>query len=307
MADNRRVVVAGASGLIGRRLVRELIARGYRVVVFSRDAEAARRKVPGAAEYVAWDAGLSGAWAQAIDGAYGVVNLAGASIFGHRWTDAYKQELRESRIVGTRGLVQAMAAAQAKPEVFVSGSAVGYYGFRDATKLDESAAPGDDFLARLCVEWEAEAQRAEGLGVRTVLARTGIVLDRDEGALPQLVLPFKLFAGGPIMPGSQYLSWVHIADAVGLLLLALEDERAQGPLNATAPRPETNRDFSRALGGVLGRPSWLPVPGLGLSALLGEFGETLTEGQRVLPAKALALGYRFRFPELLPALQDLLG
>jgi hypothetical protein len=307
MQTGKRIVVAGATGLIGRRLVPVLVKRGYRVVVFSRDPEAARSKVPNAAEYVRWDAREHGEWAGALDGADAVINLAGASIFGQRWTEAYKQELRDSRVIGTRGLVNAMAAASHRPQSFVSGSAVGYYGFRDATKLDESAAPGHDFLARLVVEWEAEARKAEALGVRTTLVRSGIVLDPEEGALPQLTLPFKLFAGGPILPGSQYLSWIHIVDEVLLILMAMTDERISGPLNASSPKPETNRDFSQTLGRVLERPSWFPVPGVALSAVLGEFGESLTHGQRVIPAKALALGYTFQFPDLAPALRDLLG
>lgn len=306
MAD-KRVIVAGATGLIGRRLCPALARSGYMVVVFSRDAEAARRKVPTATEYVTWDGGEDGPWAAALDGATAVINLAGANIFGSRWTDEYKKQLYNSRIGATRGLVKAMAAAERPPQAFVSGSAVGYYGFRDDTPLDESAKAGNDFLARLVVDWEAEALKAEAAGIRTVLVRTGIVLSAEEGALPQMMLPFKLFAGGPILPGTQWLSWVHLDDEVGLLRFALEDERVRGPLNATAPEALTNRDFSSLLGRVMGRPSWLPVPGFGLSALLGEFGDVLTKGQRVVPAKASELGYQFEYPQAGPALKQLLG
>lgn len=307
MADTRRVVITGATGLIGRRLFEQLTSRGYQIVIFSRDPQKARRSLPGAAEYVAWTPSENGPWAGAINGAYAVIHMAGAPILGKRWSEAYKAEIRDSRIIGTRGLVNAMRAAQNKPQVFVSGSAVGYYGGRDDTKLDESAAPGDDFLARVAIDWEDEASQAEELGIRTVLVRTGIVLDPKEGALPQMSLPFRFYGGGPILPGTQWFPWIHVDDEVGLILLALEDERARGPLNASAPEPQTNRDFSRTLGKVMGSPAWFPVPSFGLRILLGEVAAMLTEGQRVIPKKALDLGYQFKYPTSEQALRNLLG
>ena len=306
MADARRVVVTGATGLIGKAVCAALRERGYGVVVFSRDPDGARRAVPGAAEYVAWEPVESGPWAAAIDGAYGVISLAGASIAGKRWTEGWKREIRRSRAVGTRGLVEAMRSAAHKPRVFVSGSAVGFYGPRDDTALDEGAAPGDDFLAGVVKEWEAEALRAEEFGVRAALVRTGIVLDRDEGALPRMVLPVKLFVGGPVLPGTQWFPWIHLADLVGLILLALEDERVRGPLNAAAPQPQTNRDFYRTLGRVLRRPIWAPVPGFALQVIVGGAGALLTTGQRVIPKKALELGYQFQYPDSEGALRDIL-
>ena len=306
MADSRRVIVTGATGLIGRRLCEQLSAKGYQVVVFSRDPQKAQRSLSGAAEYVAWTPSESGPWASAIDGAYGVIHMAGAPILGKRWSESYKAEIVSSRVIGTRGLVNAMRAAQSKPRVFVSGSAVGYYGARDDTKLDENAAPGSDFLAQVAIQWEGEASKAEELGIRTVLVRTGIVLDPSEGALPQMSLPFRFYGGGPILPGTQWFPWIHIDDEVGLILLALEDERARGPLNASAPEPQTNRDFSKTLGKVMGSPSWFPVPGFGLRILLGEVAGMLTEGQRVIPKKALDLGYKFKYPTSEQALRQLL-
>lgn len=306
MTDTKNIIVTGATGLIGRTLCQRLAERGYRVTVFSRDPQAARKKTPAAHDFVAWTPAEQGPWSAAIDGAYGVVHLAGASLFAKRWTDAYKAEIRESRVVGTRGLVNAMRAAQRKPQVFVSGSAIGYYGARDDAQLDESAPPGDDFVARVCVDWEAEALKAQALGVRTTIVRTGIVLSTEEGALPQLLLPFRMFAGGPILPGTQWFSWVHIADEVGMLLLALEDERSSGPLNATAPQPLRNRDFAATLGRVYGTPSWLPVPSFGLRIVLGEVTDTLATGQRVIPRKAQDLGYSFKFSTAEAALRDLL-
>jgi uncharacterized protein len=321
MAENKRVVIAGATGMIGRALCKQLIAKGYQVVVFSRDPQRARRSVPGAAEYVAWMPAETGAWASAIDGAHAVINLAGASLFGQRWTKAYKREIIDSRVVGTRGLVQAMAEAKQRPQVFISSSAVGYYGSSDDRKLDESAPAGNDFLAReVCVPWERAGQQAAELGIRTVifrsgvvihgdgakslpidlrgasLSRPGVILKTEEGAFPLLVMPFYFFTGGPILPGTQWFAWIHLADTLGLLMLALEDERVHGPINATAPETQTNRDFAKAIGRVLGRPAWLPVPGFAMKLLLGEMADMITTGQRAVPKQAQDLGYQFKFP-----------
>ncbi len=305
MTSTKRIVVTGATGLIGKKLCAELAAKGYEVVVFSRNPTKARKTVS-AAEYVEWFPATKGAWASAIDGVYGIVHLAGAPVFGKRWSPGYKIEIRDSRIVGTRGIVNAIAEAKQKPTVFVSGSAVGYYGFRDDTILDESAQAGNDFLARVCIEWEQEGAKAEEYGTRTVLLRTGIVLDPSDGALPKMLLPFRFFMGGPILPGSQWFSWIHADDEVGLILFALEHERVTGPLNAAAPEPQTNRDFCSTLGHVLGTPSWMPVPGLALKTMLGEVGDMLTQGQRVNPKKAQDLGYTFKYPSSHEALQQLL-
>lgn len=307
MTATKRVIVTGATGLIGKSLCREMMRRGYEVVVFSRDVALAKTTIPQAADYVTWQPTDQGAWAYALDGAYAVIHLAGASIAGQRWSESYKRMIRDSRVLGTRGLVSALGRVSTRPKVFVSGSAVGYYGACGDTPLDEAAASGSDFLAGVCQAWEAEALKAEVLGVRTVVVRTGVVLDRHEGALAALVPPFRMFVGGPILPGTQWFSWVHVADAVGLLLFALEDERVQGPLNATAPDSQTSRGFARLLGKVLGRPAVLPMPGFGLKVLLGEFADTLTTGQRVVPQKALALGYAFQYPMCEEALRQVLG
>lgn len=306
MSEAKRVIVTGATGLIGKRLCARLTDKGYAVVVFSRNAERARNTLPGMAEYVNWTPEVPGDCGQALEGAYGVVHLAGAPIFGKRWDAAYKAQIRDSRITSTRLLVDAMEAMQTRPTVFVCGSAVGYYGDTGNNEVNESSAPGDDFLAQVCVAWEQEASRAETLGIRTVLLRTGIVLDAKEGALPQLVVPFRLFVGGPILPGTQWLPWIHIDDEVGLILLALEDARVSGPLNGTAPAPQTNYDFTRTLGKVVGTPSWLPVPGFSIKLLLGELADRLVEGQRAIPQKAQELGYQFEYPSAEQALRDLI-
>jgi uncharacterized protein (TIGR01777 family) len=310
MSNAKRVILTGATGLIGTRLFAALQQRGYDVVIFSRSPVGASAKLPGAAGYVEWAPAEDGPWASAIDGAYAVIHLAGAPIsqglLGVRWTSEYKEEILSSRVLGTRGIVNAIGAAARRPAVLVSASAVGYYGYRDDTRLDEYSPAGRDFVAEVCVAWEREAARAEEHGVRVVRVRTGIVLDPGAGALGQLLLPFRLRTGGPIMPGSQYYSWIHPDDEIGLLLLALEDERLRGPLNATAPTPETNRDFCATLGEVLGSPSWLPVPEFSLRIALGEMADLVVKGQRVLPRRAQELGYSFKFADLRPALRDLL-
>lgn len=328
MPDDTRVIVTGATGHIGRTLTSLLTQRGYSVVAFSRDPAIARRSLPAASEIVAWRPEERGDWATALDGAHAVVHLAAASLFERRWSTAYKQEIAESRRKGTRGLVDAMRQAQRRPQTFVCISAVGYYGPSGDEPLDESAPPGDDFLAQVCRDaWEREAAQASDLGVRTVMARSGVVIGGDrpaglpldlsgaslerpglvlktgDGALPLLALPFHFFAGGPILPGTQWVSWVHVADVAGLIITAIEDSRYEGPLNVTAPSPLQNRDLAAAIGRVMGRPSWLPVPGFALKLALGEMADMITTGQRVIPRKALDLGYRFSFPEIDPALR----
>lgn len=311
MTSSKRVILTGATGLIGRKLFGALRARDYQIVIFSRSPQRAREALPGAADYVAWAPAEDGPWARAIDGADAVIHLAGAPIsqglLGKRWTPAYKAEILNSRVIGTRGIVNAIGSAPRRPQVLVNASAIGYYGYSDATPLDETSPAGRDFVAQVCVDWEREATRAETLGVRTVYLRTGIVLAPEEGALPQILLPFKLFTGGPIMPGTQYYSWIHPDDEIGLILLALEDGRARGPLNATAPEPLMNRDFSAVVGKVLRSPSWLPVPEFSLRAALGEMADLVVKGQRVLPKQAQQLGYQFKHTGLEGALRELLG
>jgi len=304
---SKRVIVTGATGLIGKAVCKGLQDRGYDVVVFSRDPESARGKVPGATGYVPWQPEEQGAWAAQVEGAWAIINLAGASVAGQRWNDEYKRQIRDSRVIGTRGLVRAIEAAREKPQVLINGSAIGYYGARDSTPLDESAAPGNDFLADVVRDWEAEAVKAEALGVRTALIRTGVVLDKREGALALQKLPFQFFVGGPMLPGTQWVSWIHLADEVGIILFALEQEEVRGPINATGPAPQTNRDFSAALGRTLGRPSWFPIPGFALKVVLGEFADTVVTGQRVIPKKALESGYEFRFAASEAALRAALG
>lgn len=304
---NRRIVVTGATGLIGSELVRRMAERGDQVIAFVRDPENDRRQVPLAAEYVRWDASMrEGEWIEKIDGADAVLNLAGAPI-AKRWTPEWKRVIYDSRILGTRHIVQAIARAERKPEALINASAVGFYGALVPEPVTEDAPPGNDFLAKLCVDWEHEAWRAQDLGVRTVTLRTGIVLDPDGGALKSLLLPFRLFVGGPIGSGSQPWPWIHREDELGLLLHALDNRSVSGPLNGAAPQQIDNRRFSTALGKALGRPSIFPVPSFLLRLLFGEGAIALTAGQRAIPEKALKTGFSFRWTEIGPALEDLVG
>ena len=299
-----KVAVTGATGLIGRRLVERLNRRGDEVTALARHPRRASERL--GVEAVGWDALAGTAPAEALAGRDGVVHLAGETV-GQRWTETAKRAIRDSRVEGTRNLVAGLRAADPRPRVLASASAVGYYGPHGDESVDESTPPAADFLASVCVEWEREAETAADLGLRVVKVRTGLVLDRSGGALRAMLPPFKLGLGGPVAGGRHYMPWIHIDDVVGIYLAALDDDRWSGPANAAAPEPVTNREFSRVLGRVMRRPALLPVPALPLRLLLGEMGEVVTTGQRALPKRPLELGYAFAHPELEEALRSALG
>jgi uncharacterized protein len=302
-----RVTVTGATGLIGSSLVAALRERGAQVTVLTRDPAGARTRLPGGeVEAVGWEPMREAAPVQALAERDAVVHLAGEPV-AQRWSASVKRAIRDSRAIGTRNLVDGLAHAHPRPRTLISSSATGYYGAHGEEPLDEDAPPGSDFLARVCVEWEAAAAASRELGTRVVQVRTGVVLDRGGGALAKMLPAFRLGMGGPVAGGYQYMSWIHARDVVGMMLAALEDERWSGPINATAPEPVSNREFSKLLGGVLGRPSLLPVPGLALRALYGEMAAIVTSGARVMPAKPLVLGYEFAHPQLEPALRSALA
>jgi uncharacterized protein len=300
-----RVTVTGATGLIGPALVKALARRGAEVTVLSRNPERARAKL-GDVEAVAWDLMGEPAPAAALSGRSAVIHLAGEPV-AQRWSAKNKRAIRESRVTGTRNLLAGLRAAEETPRALVSSSAIGYYGPHGEEPLDEDAPPAGDFLAQVCVAWEEEAAKARELGMRVVSVRTGVVLDSDGGALAKMLPPFRLGVGGPVAGGRQYISWIHTDDVIGMILAAVEDDRWSGPANATAPEPVSNGEFSRVLGRVLSRPSLLPVPGAALRLLYGEMAEIVTTGARVVPARALVLGYQFEHPQLEPALRSALG
>jgi uncharacterized protein len=298
-----KLVIAGASGLIGSVLVQRLRQRGDALVLLSRQP-GSRGAAPNT-KWLVWQPGAAGGWEESIDGADGVVNLAGEGIAEKRWTERQKEIIRSSRIDSTRALVQAIAKAQAKPKFLINASAVGYYGARGDEMLTEESAPGKDYLAQVCLAWEEEARKAEDHGVRVALLRTGIVLAKGKGALAKMVPPFKFFVGGPLGSGKQWMPWIHIEDEIGLILFLMEHANAQGSFNATSPNPVTMEEFSQALGKVLNRPSWASVPASALTLLLGEMADMVLAGQRALPKGAEKLGYNFKHPTITKALESL--
>lgn len=295
-----KIVIAGGSGFLGKALVRALSTDGHEIVVLSRGEPKLEIGRP-----VHWTPdGTVGDWARALDGAGALVNLAGESIAGKRWTPAQKARILDSRVLATRSLVSALAKVTAPPPVFVSGSAVGYYGpLRDEVATEERG-PGSDFLAQVCVAWEAEARAAADGAGRVAIIRTGLVLDRHEGALPQMLPPFWFGAGGPVGSGRQYWPWIHRQDWVDLVRWTIATPAASGPINAASPQPVINKVFAKALGRVLHRPAFMPAPGFALKLALGEMAEALLlSGQRAMPAKAERLGFTFAYPQLDAALQ----
>jgi uncharacterized protein (TIGR01777 family) len=298
-----RVTITGATGLIGQRLVRALRERGDEVTVLSRSPERARREL--GVEAVEWRPLDGDAPAEALAGRDAVVHLLGENV-AQRWTEQARREIRASRELGTRHLVAGLRAAQPRPEVLVSASAVGYYGGHGDELVTEDTPPGRGFLAEVCVAWEREASAAESLGVRVALLRTGVVLDAAGGALARMLPPFRLGVGGPVAGGRQYLPWIHADDVAGLYLRAVDDPAWSGPYNVAAPEPVTNAEFSHALGRALHRPAVAPVPALALRLLYGDMAEIVTEGQRAVPRRALADGYAFAHADLDAALADAL-
>jgi hypothetical protein len=305
-----RVTITGATGLIGHGLVDALREQDAEVTVLSRDPARARERFAKdggpPVQAFAWDLLREPAPVDALNGRDAVVHLAGENV-AQRWTEQAKRAIRDSRVAGTRNLLAGLLAATPRPRTLIAGSAIGYYGARGDEPLDEDAPPGSDFLAGVCAEWEAEAQQAADIAMRIVTVRTGVVLDGRGGALAKMLPPFRLGVGGPIAGGRQYMSWIHRDDEIGMIVAALSDERWSGPINATAPEPVTNREFSHALGRALHRPALLPVPGAALGLLYGEMAQVVTTGARVVPAKPLVLGYEFRHPRLDEALQAALS
>lgn len=304
------VLITGGSGLIGRRLAASLVAEGHQVVILSRDP-AGVSGLPAGVQAVAWDGRTAAGWQAQADAADAIINLAGASIKGEgflpsRWTPKRKQRILESRIQAGQAVVEALRAAAPRKRTLLQASAVGYYGPRGSEPLAEDAAAGADFLASVCQQWEASTQEAESLGVRRVVLRTGIPLTLEGGAFPLLVLPFRLFAGGWFGNGQQYMPWIHMEDYLAGLRFLLTNEKTQGVFNLTAPYPLPNREFAATLGRVLHRPSWLPAPRFALQLGLGEVSTVVLDGQRAVPMRLLQSGFTFSFPELEPALQDLL-
>ena len=300
-----RIVVTGATGMIGSALCRKLLSGGHEITILSRDPEKAHTSFPQTSVFP-WEVVSGPPCMEAIDGADAVVHLAGEPIAEGRWTSERKGTIEKSRVKGTFNLVDTLLRCPNPPRTFVSSSAIGFYGSRGEQALDETADSGDGFLAHICRRWEKEAWRVRERGIRVVLARTGLVLSTEGGAFPRILLPFQMFVGGPLGSGKQWMSWIHVCDEVRAIEYALMHDDIEGPLNLTAPNPVTNNEFSRELSLELGRPAIFRVPGFALKLLMGEMAENLLlSGQRVLPRKLEEGGYRFTYPKLRGALENL--
>ena len=296
--DNMKVLVSGATGLIGKAVTSELERAGHEITALSRK--------PSGGE-IGWQPEDEPAPVHALESARVVIHLAGEPIAEKRWTEEVKRRIRNSRVIGTRNLVRGIESAEKRPAVLVCASAVGYYGDRGDEVLDEASPPGQGFLPEVCIEWEGEARRAEEFGVRVVHLRTGMVLSTDGGALAKMLPPFRLGIGGRLGSGDQWVSWIHIADVAGIVMHSIEKESVRGPVNTVAPGIVRNAQFTRELASALDRPAFLPVPEFALNLVFGEMAELLLSSQRVNPRVAVETGYRFRFPEVATALKDLLG
>ena len=304
-----KVAITGATGLVGSRLVEKLKAENHQILVLTRNADKAQKLFPKSAfptvEIVQYNPQESGDWQTVISGCDAVINLAGAPI-AERWSPQYKQEILSSRQIVTQKIVEAIKQAEIKPQVLVSASAIGYYGTSETATFDETSSSGNDFLAEVCQKWEEEAAKVKEAGVRLVIPRIGIVL-ANGGALGKMIGPFQMFAGGPIGNGRQWFSWIHRDDLVGLIIEALKRPDMEGVFNATAPNPVRMSQFCQTLGEVMNRPSWLPVPDFVLELLLGDGSKVVLEGQQVIPKQTQGVGFQYQYPQLKPALQEILS
>jgi len=304
----KTVIISGATGFIGTVLCRELAARGYAIVVLSRNPEKGATHFGSQVKVVGWDARSAAGWAEYAEGAQGIINLTGENIAAGRWTRARKEKILQSRLAAGRAIVDALGQVSTKPRVVIQASGIGYYGNRGDELLDENSSSGTGFLADVARDWERSTARVEDLGIRHVIIRTGIVLGPDGGFLSRVLLLFRLFMGGHMGNGRQWLSWIHIKDEVQAVCFLLENPDLHGLFNLCSPNPLVARDFFRALGRATGRPAWLPVPGFALRIMFGQMAEELIlSGQRALPKRLLEAGFTFRYPEAEIALRDVLG
>ena len=298
-----KVLMTGGTGFVGTSLSSRLVQDGHGVTILTRSSKDLSRSKPGIS-YLQGDPTVKGPWQENVKNFDAIINLAGASIFS-RWTDDHKRAIRESRMGTTQNLVEAIPSSLDKKITLFSTSAVGYYGFHGDEELIEESPPGNDFLARLSIDWEGEALKAKEKGARVVITRFGIVLGEKGGALGQMVPLFKKFVGGPIGGGKQWFSWIHIKDLAEAFVFLMKHPEISGPMNLCAPNPVTNKDLAKTLGKVLHRPSFMPAPGFMIKLFLGEFGSVILEGQRVVPRRLLDHGFVFQYPDIGKALQSL--
>jgi uncharacterized protein (TIGR01777 family) len=302
----KKILITGATGSIGQKLVKELVSRNDEVIVFTQNAQQAQSKLSGVKDIIKWDYNKPAEWKVHLNRVDAIVHLAGANLGTKRWNEEYKKFAYESRIIITRNLVEAIKSVERKPKVFICASAVGIYSNRYDEILDETSEPGNDFLANLCKDWEKEAEKVEKFGVRRVSIRTGLVLDKNEGLIKKLLPTFKLFLGGYLESGRQWFPWIHIDDIIGIYLHAIDNETVNGSINAASPGIVTNKEFSKTLGKILNRPALFSIPKLALRFISGELGNYITHSQRISVDKILKSGYEFKFENLEAALRDLM-
>lgn len=302
----KKIIITGATGLIGQQLTIKLTDMGYKITIFTRNPDNAQKKLPNVHKVVKWEYDYVDEWLHELESVDAVIHLAGANLSTKRWNKEYKKLLYDSRIISTKKLIEAIKTVERKPKVFITASAIGYYGNRSDEILTEESEAGKDFLANLCNDWEKEAKNVERLGVRSVQIRTGLVLSRNEGALKQMLPAFKYFIGGPLGNGKQWYSWLHIEDIINVYIKVLESEILSGPINAVSPNPVTMKKFAKILGEVLHRPSLFSVPKIILLLVIGQVAEVVTSSQRVVPEKLLNSSFKFKFEKLEDALRDIL-
>lgn len=302
----KNIIITGATGLIGKKLSKYLTDRGDEVTVFSRNIESAKKQLPFLNKFVKWNYKNADEWKNYLNGKDAIIHLAGINLFSKRWNNSFKKEIIESREISTRNLVQSLKDCKAKPEVFISASGVGYYGDGGDKILSEDSVKGNDFLADVCDAWERESQKTREYGIRNVQVRTGIVLSTEDGALKQMLLPFKFFVGGPLGNGRQWFPWIHIDDIVSIYIQALDNKNISGPVNAASPNIIRMKEFAKTLGKVIKRPSIFPVPEFVLRIVVGEAAGTVVTGQRVSVEKLVRSGYEFKFQNLDESLENLL-
>lgn len=302
----KKIIITGATGLIGQQLTIKLTDMDYKITIFTRNPDNAQKKLPNVHKVVKWEYDYVDEWLHELESVDAVIHLAGANLSTKRWNKEYKKLLYDSRIISTKKLIEAIKTVERKPKVFITASAIGYYGNRSDEILTEESEAGKDFLANLCNDWEKEAKNVEQFGVRSVQIRTGLALSRNEGALKQMLPAFKYFIGGPLGNGKQWYSWLHIEDIVNVYVKALESEILSGPINAVSPNPVTMKKFAKILGDVLHRPSFFSVPKIILLPVIGQVAEVVTSSQRVVPEKLLNSSFKFKFEKLEDALRDIL-
>jgi uncharacterized protein (TIGR01777 family) len=302
-----RVIISGGTGLIGRRLAASLVKDGHQAIALSRDPQRRQEQMPDGAQLVAWDAQSPQGWGELVDGADAIVNLVGENLSAKPWSPAQKRRIRESRLNGGKALVEAVRLAKNKPKVLIQSSGVNYYGPCGDEIITEDHPAGSDFLSQVCVDWENSTAEVEKMGVRRAVVRSGIVLDKNEGALPRFLLQFRLFAGGPLGSGRQWLSWIHPQDEINAIRFLIDHPEASGAFNLASPNPKTNRDFGKAIGRVLHRPALIPVPAFAIQLVFGEMSIVVLKGQRVVPQRLVEMGFQFSHPEIQEAVKDVIS